>query len=447
MKKLFIFCFSVCLCKATSLAAYDVSETALTRSCKPLINENYKPASRGSAAVSFSIGRIMAQATELVQQEFDKNISQAEQERQSKENLRKAIAMLQEALQKADKDFDKASLNLILGSFVYMQSQNPATTLPYFKRAYDLGKDKLLYQRLQILKIQLAYFNFMLNRKREALKFLEDWLKTSNTHDPNAYFLLAYLYNDETINKPKKALCANYFAVKTSSVPVKAHLSFLAYLHQKLEDVPGVAIVLKDGIRYFPEHKDFWKNLSSAYAMLEKNADALSTSEALYLQKKFDKADDYKMLSQMFSLNNIPYRAAMMLEEGVDKNIVKANEDVWRNIAQNYYFSNEYEKAIKAYSKLASISRKSKDFFTLGNLYLETKNWKNAITAYNKVISDRNYDKRGQAFYNKAHSLYKLDECQLAIEELKQAAKYSKLSANSAQYINFIRDRIEKGKC
>ena len=57
----------------------------------------------------------------------------------------------------------------------------------------------------------------------------------------------------------------------------------------------------------------------------EKIDDALAVMEMFYVMGYMETENDYKQLSNIFSYSDIPYRTAVVLEEGIKKGVVKGH--------------------------------------------------------------------------------------------------------------------------
>lgn len=446
-KYLFSSCIIIIGTMSFFSKAVEITDTALTKSCRPLINENLQFKTRPITTLGISTFRALTKADDLRRkEEDDSEIGKKADPVKRKQNLIEAVNLLKKELKSDKPDFDKAKLHAYLGSMEYEIAPQLPKLLEHFKSTLKFGKDTFSYKELNSLRIQVGSILMSQGKYKEALKYFKDWLKNTNTHDSRAYLYIAFIYANE--NNYKETLCPAYYSIKTNKSPNKSAYELLAATHNELKDLRGTASVLKSGLKYFPKEVRFWENLSRAYYSLEDNAAAAAVSETLYLQGKFTKAENYKFLSQLFSLNEVSFRSAEILEEGLNKKIVEKNDVNWRTVARSYQASSEVDKAISSYVKTATLSSKASDYMMLGQLYNQKKNWSKAVKAFNKVVSlAASKKEKGRAYWNKGHALFNSGQCQSAISSFEQASKYKSQSARATNYIELVKYSIETGKC
>ncbi|WP_304420251.1 tetratricopeptide repeat protein [Profundicola chukchiensis] len=100
-------------------------------------------------------------------------------------------------------------------------------------------------------------------------------------------------------------------------------------------------------------------------------------------------------------------------------------EKEWIAEGNKYYLQKEFDKARVEYSKVLATSPASyKANFNLGNAYFELKNYKNAVTHFEKATK-ASPDKleKANAFHNLGNSLLQQHEYKKAIESYKDALR------------------------
>jgi len=182
------------------------------------------------------------------------------------------------------------------------------------------------------------------------------------------------------------------------------HLVIKGNALYRLEKFPEAAAVLKQAIDASPEPRADWQQLlMAAYAesgqgdqaivMAEKVA-AKSPSDkraqmnlvAVYLQAdKYDKAAavleklratgqftedrDYRQLySTYLNSEGKEKQAAGVIQEGLDKGILKPDHQSYLALAQSYYFSEQPGPAIEAYKKAAPLDDDGETYLNLARL-------------------------------------------------------------------------------
>jgi tetratricopeptide (TPR) repeat protein len=414
--------------------AMDMPLTSLTKNCKSMVNKNLKikePALQGNDERTY------------------KKITRA-QENMAEEKYDEAILILNGLLAKvgddrnAKNDFQKAQFNQLL-AYAYAQKGESQASYPYFKEALKYGENSLPNQTVQQLRENVASFMYTQGDKQKAIELLKDWFKKSNVEKANVYYLLAAFYAET--GKFKEAVCPSYLAAKVEDKPKKTYLQLMLSAHYEMKDLNGTATILKLLAENFPEDTKYWRQLSQIYYSLEKIPEALAVQDMFYLRGKFETETDYKTLAQLFSYQEVPYRAAKVLEEGINKGVVTKEAKNWRNVARYYHSSNQLKDAIRAYGETAVLAEDGKDFLKQAELLSDDDQWQLAIKAFDKAIEKGGLDDDGRAYLRKGVALINLGSCSSALKALDQASKYKKHRKSAMGWTNYANERIKNNKC
>ena len=410
-----------------ALPASAVPITDLTKSCKPLINKNQKiekPPLRGMPE------RVHKRVTKAL-------------EHLANDEYAEGIAGLQVVLEKAKDDYIRSVVSMNIAS-AYAQQSDYKSALPHFQNALKFGEGNLDQARLQGLRQNVASLMYSIGKKDEALKLMNEWMRKSIKDDPKAYVLLAVIYAES--GKYREAVCPAYWAVKTQKKPKSQFYQLLLVSHYELKDMVGSATILKEMVEFFPDEKAYWRQLSTLYLSMDRIKESLALMEMLYLNKGFETESDYKTLSALFAYEEIPYRSAEILEEGLNKGVVKPEEKNWKSIAANYRVSKEIDKAIVAYGKTADLSEDGEEYLTQADLYLEKEDWRDSITALNNALKKGVKD-TGRVYYTRGSAQANLGQCKSAISSLESATKYKKWRKRANAWISFVKDKVKREKC
>lgn len=182
------------------------------------------------------------------------------------------------------------------------------------------------------------------------------------------------------------------------------HLALKGNVLYRLERYPEAITVLKQAIAATPEPKNDWVQvLMAAYADNDQPAEAAKLAEGLasknpgdkrtqlnlastYLQaEQFDKAvavleklrasgqftedRDYRSLYTAYlQLDGKEKEAATVINEGLQKGVLKPDYQAYLALAQSYYFSDQAALSIDAYKKAAPLSPDGETYLNLARV-------------------------------------------------------------------------------
>ncbi len=392
--------------------------TKLTKNCKPLINKNLKLPKVPIRGLS---------------ERSSKRINRA-LEKMAEEKYDEALALFIKLLDSSKDQNVKAITARYIG-YLYAQQSKTDGAMKYFSMALDLGKGYLQHKDMQDLTQNVARMLFSADKKADALNLLERWMKNSKVDNHEVYLIYAAILED---TGAKKFVCPAYWAAKVAPKPIKNAFQLMLQGHFNQKDFDGAQALLIQLIKYFPEDKGSWRNLSSIYIQQDKTSDALAVMEMFYIQGMMEKASDYKQLSVIFAWSEIPLRTAQILKEGIDKKIVEDNEKNWKNIGANFHISQEIDKAVLAYGRAGKQSDDGENELKQGELLADDEQFKKAIIKLNIAIKKGVKDE-GKVHYRKGLAYLGLKQYNRAITHLGKATKYKKWRKRSAQWTGYAK--------
>jgi tetratricopeptide (TPR) repeat protein len=241
-----------------------------------------------------------------------------------------------------------------------------------------------------------------------------------------------------------KAICPIRIAINNSDRPKSSWFDILVAAHFELEDFEGAAVIAKERLLSFPEEGKYWRQLSGLYNKLERMEDALIISELAHKQGFLTKGSEYKNLASMYAINELAYKAASILQEGLDKGIIEGDEKIWKQTGVNWQFSRENKKAIAAYAKAGDFAEHGLNELKIGQLLSEDEEWAEAAKYFRKAISKGGLkdSEEGRAHMQLGIALFNADQGDAAIKALQRAQDFKAVRRNASQWINYVRDAM-----
>ncbi|NVK22386.1 MAG: tetratricopeptide repeat protein [Kangiellaceae bacterium] len=351
------------------------------------------------------------------------------------EQYSQAIPILNDIIANSGDRAAKARSMLILGR-IYQAQNKFSAAASELKKALDSGD--MGQQNEAAIKQSLAFLYSGQENHRESLKWMKEYFNGVINPPASSYAMLAQSYY--RVNDFKNAICPAYLALKQGYKSKKNLYGFLLNAHVKIKDLPGAEVIAKEMVELFPKEKSVLNNLFGIYSQQGKQAEMLALAELAYLNGMWSSETNYKQLSSLYVNRGVPLLAAERLKEGVDKGIVKATEDNWKNIAINYQAAKEREKAILAYEQASKYTNSGKYLYKIGNMYFDKENYSEAIKKFRDAINKGglNDNDKGYAYLWTGVSQFREGNPQTALATLKTAQGFSNVSKNAGQFINYI---------
>jgi tetratricopeptide (TPR) repeat protein len=140
--------------------------------------------------------------------------------------------------------------------------------------------------------------------------------------------------------------------------------------------------VAQDLLRKHPDDKDLILNLASIYGQAGQNDKAAAMLENARGRGMLSDANDYRRLYVVYA--NLPGKEAQtiaVINDGMQKGILKPNAEVYATLAQSYYATNQPAQTIDAYRHADSLSTDGEAGLNLARVLFNERRYPEARTA------------------------------------------------------------------
>ena len=268
-------------------------------------------------------------------------------------------------------------------------------------------------------RFTIAQLYFVQEDWEKGIAALQQWFKMTESPNANAYVLLAQgYYQTKDYNKAlfnvEKAI--DMYKAK-DKLPKEQWYNLARFLYFEKNDVNNTVRVLEELLKHYPK-KQYWVQASHMYGEQKKEARQLAAMETAYVQDMLDKSGEQVTMAYLYLNAEVPYKAAKVLDKGLKNKTIEDKSKNWEIAGNAWRQAQELKKAIPAMEAAAAKSDAGELYSRLGNVYLDSDQFKKAITAINKGLkrggikrpdtarlvlgmayfNDKQYDKARKAF-------------------------------------------------
>ncbi|MEJ8569040.1 tetratricopeptide repeat protein [Elongatibacter sediminis] len=356
------------------------------------------------------------------------------------EKFNDAFNELQKMLNRAGRDeYLQAILHQALAQ-VEWSRENYDPALSHFEKAVEL--DALPNQAHFALMYQIAQLYFMKERYDDALERLDLWFCTAPEEKitSGAYVLQASIFAAKL--DYARALTAIEKAISMDENPKEPWYQLKLAAHYELEQYPQAAQTLEIMITRWPEKKIYWTQLAQTYYKLKQDDKALSVAALAYRKNLMDKQADVMFLSSLYANSDVPYKAAEVLQKGIEDGIVESTERNWTATADNWYAAEELEKALVAYEKAGQAASDGDIDLRRGYILVDLERWDAAREALDNALEKGGLDERktGEAYLLRGMAQFNLGQLDRASADWGRASRYPRTKDAAQQWINHLRE-------
>jgi len=345
-----------------------------------------------------------------------------------------------EALEKANAlkerirgDYEKAVVMQTI-AFIHIGQNNYKAAIASFEEALKL--DALPQQPYEQMLYNVAQLYFQDGQTDKAIQRMEQYFAEAMTEPPaDANILLASAYADR--KRFKDALPQVDKALSKSKEPKESWLQLKLALHYELKQYPQCAEVLLKLVSLVPDKQDYWKQLASILFEIKRDKESLAVLALADRQGYLEKESEVRNLANIYLLLDIPFKAAEVLQAGLDKKILKSDEKTLSLMGDAWTMAREYDRAEKVLMQAANLSDSGEIYYRLGQIYVEDERWKDALSTLSKARA-KGIKKMGDATYLQGIAAFQSGNSNLAIDLLRKAQQYDESRSAAGQWLNHI---------
>ncbi len=337
--------------------------------------------------------------------------------------------------------YDRAFTDNFIGKMLAGKDNQGPKALEYLEGSV---KNKELNDSEHANTMRLVADLSMQEKKYEnAIKWYNNWMEFTCKKDADVYTRIAQAYY-ETKQLPKMIEPADK-AIALYEKPNKNPyvLKLTSYYERKMyKETVDVSEVL---VKTFPETGEWWVRLGFFYMLVENYPKALSTFEIAYNQGYLSKKSEIKALVQLYATNEIPYKAAKILDKYMGTGLIDKDEKTLANLANSYHQAREYKTAASFYEQAAKLAN-GKDAADLyrkqGILLLSAEDYKGAVKALETAL-ERGADQQGRIYIALMESNIYLGNFRTAYAHAEKAKKFKNVARNARAWAPYIKEKAK----
>ena len=406
------------LCLVSALSVASVVPNVVLAQGAPIVCPDYKKG-----------------ATNIPTERTGKKVAKALDEYNA-DRIDEALAILYEI--DTSQEFDRAFTDRFIGNLLATQPQNASKALSYLNKAVKVKKLNDLEQASTMRLI--ADLNMQEKKYAEAVTMYKEWIAFTCKEEADVYLRIATaLYEQQKwadiidpVNK----------AIKLADKPNKNAfaLKLTSYYNRKM--YKETIQVAEDMVTIFPDNKSNWTQLGFFYMLVEDYKKALSTFEMALNQGYLTKEAEIKALMQLYSTNNIPYKAAVLFEKYMKSGLVKKEEKNLSTLASTWNQAKEPKKAAAYYGQAAAMSSDPSLYYKQGESLYLSEQYKEALAALQKAI-DAGADNLGRVHMLMMEASFYTGDFKKAYVHVQEAKKDSSTARSARSWEPYIKEKAK----
>lgn len=319
-----------------------------------------------------------------------------------------------------------------------------------YKRAIDAYQQVLKIDGAteglkQTAQYTIAQLYFQIEDYASCIRFMEQWLSTVEQPTATAHIMLAQAYFQN--GNHDKALTNVGAAMKIESAagkPVQEPwLRLAGAIYYAKNDYARTAQVYEQLVARYPK-VSYMKQLAGMYSELGQDGKRLAVYDAVYEHGALTNESEQLNLAYMFLGAGMPYKAARIIEAGMEKSVIEKSPKNTETLANAWAQANEFKKAIPALERAAQQSDKGLLYARLAGVHFDAGDYKNAIDAAVKADQKGglkspagNLMLLGMAYFNQ-------QQYEQALQSFRRAKQDRSLFSDASKWEEYTQTEIQR---
>ena len=304
-------------------------------------------------------------------------------------------------------------VNNMLG-FVYFSMEDYSRAIDSYRKVLAQGED--IPEGLEVTTLYtLAQLSFVAERYQDALDYMETWITKATNPGPDPHIFMGQVYYQmQNYPASTRQIEKGINIAQERGTPVKEQWwALLNFLYFEQENWPKVLETLEILVRDFPK-REYWIRLAGIHAQEGNEKESVWSYEAAYAGGFLTKQGDLTNFAGLLMQEEVPFRAAKVLDKGMKDGIVEETARTLQNLGQAWQLSQETKKAIPVFEKAAKLSDDGRIFERLAQLYLDNDEFSKCVTSADGAIKKGGLRKVQSVYIVKGMCLYNQDKLNTA---------------------------------
>lgn len=258
-------------------------------------------------------------------------------------------------------EYDRAFASQLAAQAAYNSDDNAAAKR-YLQQAIDLNAldNNGHYQSM----FMLAQLHMQDDEYDQALALVDRYLGETKSQKPEEQVVKGnILYR---LERYPEAIAVLKPAIDATPEPRSDWVQILMASYLESDQVAEAATLAEQIAARAPDDKRAQMNLAAVYMQAERMDKATETLERLRAAGQLTEDRDYRQLYSLYlNSENKEQEAIAVINEGLEKGILKPDYQPYVALAQAYYFSDQPGPAIEAYRKAAPLAPDGETYLNL----------------------------------------------------------------------------------
>ena len=293
----------------------------------------------------------------------------------------------------------------------------------------------------------LAQLYFIIENYRKAVDIINRWFSLTEKPTENAYMLLGQgYYQLEEYKNSLAPLKKAYAMVRgRGDVPKENLLLLLRVNYFNLNDYENMLRVLKELVEYYPK-PEYWLTMAGTYSELKRLDKQMSILEMMYEAGSLQRGNQQLNLANLYMLHEAPYKAAVLLEKGMDEGKIEQNIRNLRLLSQAWLQAQENEKSLPPLIQAAKLTKDGELDMRLAQAYINLYRYDEAIASLREAFRKGGLKRPDQANIMLGLALFETQSFDDSLDAFRAASEDKRSRKAAETWLGYVTSEKERKK-
>jgi tetratricopeptide (TPR) repeat protein len=220
-------------------------------------------------------------------------------------------------------------------------------------------------------------------------------------------------------------------------IPPENWLSMLASAYHATEEYERMRLVVRQLIELYPREQ-YLMNLAALHGQLGDQKSQLALIEALLEVDAIRQPAYRRNLISLLLAQELPYKAAVILEGFLDSGALEADEKTLEQLSQAWYLAQEHERAIKPLMQAAQGAESGELYLRVAGLHMDAYQWREAVDRAGDALDKGGLNEEGRAWLVQGMAYVRMDELDAADRSFSRAAEFVETERYARQWLAYV---------
>jgi len=305
-------------------------------------------------------------------------------------------------------------------AFIYASKEDYSNAINAYKEviAVEETPEALALQA----KYTIGQLYFHLENYKLCIQYINEWLKEVPKATPTGHIMLAQAYYqlenyDLALVNVDKAVDLE---VAAGRVVKENWLRLKSALYYDKGDYENTAKTYELLVKLYPK-TNYLKQLAGMYGELGKDIRRLTVYDSIYINGEMAKGGDILNLAYMFLGQDVPYKAAKIIEKGMNEGKIEKSKKNIETLGNAWAQANQHDKAIPVLEQAAKLAEDGKLYARLAGVYFDAGDYAKSAKAAKSASEKGGLKQAGNNFLLMGMSYSNLKQHESALQAFRQA--------------------------